>query len=139
MRFLIQFNEFSDSILMFFVFISFQRGLRIHDLFEDLRDGHNLISLLEVLSGETFVSCPPPYSCHDFQGIFTLIEIQRELLVLSWEILDAGKKRYCKAEHFWRNWMEGRRPGISHEDKTFRLHVIKIAKDNAFQMRFSRD
>ena len=26
------------------------------DLFEDLRDGHNLISLLEVLSGEHLVS-----------------------------------------------------------------------------------
>lgn len=26
------------------------------DLYEDLRDGHNLISLLEVLSGETLVS-----------------------------------------------------------------------------------
>ncbi|TNN35796.1 Plectin [Liparis tanakae] len=28
----------------------------ITDLYEDLRDGHNLISLLEVLSGETLVS-----------------------------------------------------------------------------------
>jgi hypothetical protein len=28
----------------------------VGDLFEDLRDGHNLISLLEVLSGEHLVS-----------------------------------------------------------------------------------
>ncbi|KAL3287980.1 hypothetical protein HHI36_002433, partial [Cryptolaemus montrouzieri] len=29
---------------------------QIRDLFEDLRDGHNLISLLEVLTGEQLVS-----------------------------------------------------------------------------------
>jgi len=28
----------------------------VNDLYEDLRDGHNLISLLEVLSGDTLVS-----------------------------------------------------------------------------------
>jgi len=37
-----------------FVFCQAQR--HITDLYEDLRDGHNLISLLEVLSGETLVS-----------------------------------------------------------------------------------
>lgn len=31
------------------------------DLYEDLRDGHNLISLLEVLSGETLVSTAVKY------------------------------------------------------------------------------
>lgn len=31
-------------------------GKRIHDLFEDLRDGRNLLTLLEVLSGENLVS-----------------------------------------------------------------------------------
>ncbi|XP_040520212.1 microtubule-actin cross-linking factor 1-like isoform X24 [Gallus gallus] len=30
----------------------------IQDLYEDLRDGHNLISLLEVLSGDTLVGAP---------------------------------------------------------------------------------
>ena len=34
----------------------FQAGRNIRDLFEDLRDGHNLLSLLEVLSGEILVS-----------------------------------------------------------------------------------
>uniref|UniRef100_A0A8C4XWV6 Calponin-homology (CH) domain-containing protein n=1 Tax=Gopherus evgoodei TaxID=1825980 RepID=A0A8C4XWV6_9SAUR len=29
---------------------------RVNDLYEDLRDGHNLISLLEVLSGDTLVT-----------------------------------------------------------------------------------
>ena len=38
------------------VFILFQAGRNIRDLFEDLRDGHNLLSLLEVLSGEILVS-----------------------------------------------------------------------------------
>lgn len=33
-----------------------QTQRHITDLYEDLRDGHNLISLLEVLSGETLVS-----------------------------------------------------------------------------------
>lgn len=37
-------------------FFSFQAQRHITDLYEDLRDGHNLISLLEVLSGETLVS-----------------------------------------------------------------------------------
>ena len=33
----------------------FQAGRNVRDLFEDLRDGHNLLSLLEVLSGEVLV------------------------------------------------------------------------------------
>ena len=33
----------------------FQAGRNCRDLFEDLRDGHNLLSLLEVLSGEILV------------------------------------------------------------------------------------
>lgn len=34
----------------------FQASRRVDDLFEDLRDGDNLLSLLEVLSGEHLVS-----------------------------------------------------------------------------------
>lgn len=34
----------------------FQASRHVGDLFQDLRDGHNLISLLEVLSGEHLVS-----------------------------------------------------------------------------------
>lgn len=37
-------------------FVSLQANRQIRDLFEDLRDGHNLISLLEVLTGEQLVS-----------------------------------------------------------------------------------
>lgn len=45
------------SILIKLVsFLSSQAQRHITDLYEDLRDGHNLISLLEVLSGETLVS-----------------------------------------------------------------------------------
>ena len=36
-------------------FLLLQIGRRVEDLFEDLRDGHNLISLLEVLSGDQLV------------------------------------------------------------------------------------
>jgi hypothetical protein len=36
-----------------------QAGRNVRDLFEDLRDGHNLLSLLEVLSGEILVRPPP--------------------------------------------------------------------------------
>jgi hypothetical protein len=42
-------------------FSLFQAGRNCRDLFEDLRDGHNLLSLLEVLSGEIlvcFITCP---------------------------------------------------------------------------------
>lgn len=35
---------------------SMQVRKHVNDLYEDLRDGHNLISLLEVLSGDTLVS-----------------------------------------------------------------------------------
>lgn len=35
-----------------------QAQRHISDLYEDLRDGHNLISLLEVLSGESLVRVP---------------------------------------------------------------------------------
>ena len=38
----------------------FQAGKHVSDLFEDFRDGHNLISLLEVLSGQILVSCHTP-------------------------------------------------------------------------------
>lgn len=38
------------------LFLHPQTQRHVNDLYEDLRDGHNLISLLEVLSGETLVS-----------------------------------------------------------------------------------
>ena len=38
--------------------LSAQVRKHINDLYEDLRDGHNLISLLEVLSGDSLVSAP---------------------------------------------------------------------------------
>lgn len=39
-----------------------QAQRHVTDLYEDLRDGHNLISLLEVLSGETLVSLNALYT-----------------------------------------------------------------------------
>lgn len=36
--------------------ILIQTRRQVDNLYEDLRDGHNLIALLEVLSGETLVS-----------------------------------------------------------------------------------
>lgn len=42
-----------------------QASRHVGDLFEDLRDGHNLISLLEVLSGEHLVSIPNFVSFRD--------------------------------------------------------------------------
>lgn len=41
---------------MWFPLVPAQTQRHVIDLYEDLRDGHNLISLLEVLSGETLVS-----------------------------------------------------------------------------------
>lgn len=40
--------------------LSPQAQRHVNDLYEDLRDGHNLISLLEVLSGDTLVGATPP-------------------------------------------------------------------------------
>lgn len=45
---------------------SLQAQRHVNDLYEDLRDGHNLISLLEVLSGDTLVGPAPillPHRC----------------------------------------------------------------------------
>ena len=47
-----------------------QASRHVGDLFEDLRDGHNLISLLEVLSGEHLVS-----TFRDALGAISLIFI----------------------------------------------------------------
>lgn len=46
----------SESLSHLIFFVPTQADRRVVDLYEDLRDGHNLISLLEVLSGETLVS-----------------------------------------------------------------------------------
>lgn len=53
MRFLTRRDEQS---LICLVWDLLQASRHVGDLFEDLRDGHNLISLLEVLSGEHLVS-----------------------------------------------------------------------------------
>lgn len=49
----------ADRLMDFFIhslLTLWQVRKHVNDLYEDLRDGHNLISLLEVLSGETLVS-----------------------------------------------------------------------------------
>lgn len=43
-----------SQILLLNLFVQVRK--HVNDLYEDLRDGHNLISLLEVLSGDTLVS-----------------------------------------------------------------------------------
>lgn len=50
--------ETLDQHLTHFLFllVGWQAQRHVTDLYEDLRDGHNLISLLEVLSGESLVS-----------------------------------------------------------------------------------
>ena len=48
-------KKICESSSFFFLFISLQIGRRVDDQFEDLRDGHNLVSLLEVLSGDHLV------------------------------------------------------------------------------------
>ena len=45
----------TEESLNFIATSLFQAGRNVRDLFEDLRDGHNLLSLLEVLSGEILV------------------------------------------------------------------------------------
>jgi len=40
---------------LFFINLSLQSGQRVVDLYEDLRDGENLVALLEVLSQELLV------------------------------------------------------------------------------------
>ena len=52
---LLQQNSKMEKYLIEISFFPFQAGRNVRDLFEDLRDGHNLLSLLEVLSGEVLV------------------------------------------------------------------------------------
>ena len=48
--------EFREGGLDITLAVRPQAGRSCRDLFEDLRDGHNLLSLLEVLSGEILVT-----------------------------------------------------------------------------------
>ena len=50
-------QKYLKNVLKYF---SLQAGRNVRDLFEDLRDGHNLLSLLEVLSGEILVRMEKP-------------------------------------------------------------------------------
>lgn len=75
-----------------------QTQRHVTDLYEDLRDGHNLISLLEVLSGETLVSSAwRPHSiclhsmglsstsfCHLSRSQPSSWFIVKEILILNW-------------------------------------------------------
>lgn len=46
-----------------------RRGERIHDLFQDLRDGNNLITLLEMLSGQSLPRERGKMRVHQLQNI----------------------------------------------------------------------
>uniref|UniRef100_A0A5F8HHW5 Calponin-homology (CH) domain-containing protein n=1 Tax=Monodelphis domestica TaxID=13616 RepID=A0A5F8HHW5_MONDO len=48
----------------------------VNDLYEDLRDGHNLISLLEVLSGDTLVSFKSHLSFKTMLSLSYLINVK---------------------------------------------------------------
>lgn len=48
--------SYKQGSCIYFLHLSVQVRKHVNDLYEDLRDGHNLISLLEVLSGDTLVS-----------------------------------------------------------------------------------
>lgn len=60
--------SFNFNVFWFSFFT--QASRRVDDLFEDLRDGHNLLSLLEVLSGEHLVSVSADFN--DLQSKFDL-------------------------------------------------------------------
>lgn len=67
-----------SEIIYHFFFVPKQASRRVDDLFEDLRDGHNLLSLLEVLSGEHLVSIQciqVPFMQQNKQRFYRLIRL----------------------------------------------------------------
>ncbi|KAK4002298.1 hypothetical protein OUZ56_004136 [Daphnia magna] len=52
-------------------------GRRVDDLFEDLRDGHNLVSLLEVLSGDHLPRERGQMRFHMLQNVQTSLDYLR--------------------------------------------------------------
>lgn len=74
---------------MFVFIIVWQVRKHVNDLYEDLRDGHNLISLLEVLSGETLVS----------KLLFKLVNVLR---ILEVEHLNTSFITFCNLTMFLR-------------------------------------
>ncbi len=91
-----------------FVF-PFQAGRNVRDLFEDLRDGHNLLSLLEVLSGEVLVriilSCHTLIRFGKFEEITVLMEkrvtlTQTQVISTQWTL--KRPKKLLKAKFFFK-------------------------------------
>ncbi|CAG0880403.1 unnamed protein product, partial [Darwinula stevensoni] len=54
-------------------------GKHVSDLFEDFRDGHNLISLLEVLSGQILPRERGEMRFHKIQNVQTVLDFLRHL------------------------------------------------------------
>ena len=99
----------------------FQAGRNVRDLFEDLRDGHNLLSLLEVLSGEVLVriilSCHTLIRFGKFEEITVLMEkhvtlTQTQVISTQWTL--KRPKKLLKAKFFSNAKFEGQRPNLSN-------------------------
>lgn len=80
--------------------LSPQAQRHISDLYEDLRDGHNLISLLEVLSGENLVCMHTHICTHTHTDIHTqpclsslLGPFPNYILCLAWLFLPSPWKQ----------------------------------------------
>lgn len=54
-----------------------QASRRVDDLFEDLKDGHSLLSLLEVLSGEYLPREKGRMRFHQLQNVETVLNFLR--------------------------------------------------------------
>uniref|UniRef100_A0A8C5S9B9 Calponin-homology (CH) domain-containing protein n=1 Tax=Laticauda laticaudata TaxID=8630 RepID=A0A8C5S9B9_LATLA len=57
----------------------------VNDLYEDLRDGHNLISLLEVLSGDTL-------RFHKLQNVQIALDYLKHRQVSMWDGEPGGER-----------------------------------------------
>uniref|UniRef100_A0A8C4T8N7 Calponin-homology (CH) domain-containing protein n=1 Tax=Erpetoichthys calabaricus TaxID=27687 RepID=A0A8C4T8N7_ERPCA len=65
-------------IVFYKLYSSLQLRKHITDLYEDLRDGHNLISLLEVLSGVTLPREKGRMRFHRMQNIQIALDFLRQ-------------------------------------------------------------
>uniref|UniRef100_A0A3Q2GPS1 Si:ch211-165e15.1 n=1 Tax=Cyprinodon variegatus TaxID=28743 RepID=A0A3Q2GPS1_CYPVA len=72
----------------------------INDLYEDLRDGHNLITLLEVLSGDTLPRERGRMRFHKLQNVQIALDYLKRRQVRFWSYLFFRLLSYFEIKEF---------------------------------------
>ncbi|TFJ96893.1 dual specificity tyrosine-phosphorylation-regulated kinase 1B [Platysternon megacephalum] len=105
----------------------------VSDLYEDLRDGHNLISLLEVLSGDTLPREKGRMRFHKLQNISDIqvsgqsedMTAKEKLLLWSQRMVEGYQGLRC--DNFTTSWRDGRLfNAIIHHHKPMLIDMNKV-------------